>query len=115
MKQHFILLGKAGLIYYSWLLTILFISLTAFYESVPNFSLFAVVTLTVFAVLLVYSWFNTYLINQTQQWQLRLPYRKQITVTNAETVFEQRYFQIDRLQVSSYQDFYIFYFKRRNS
>lgn len=74
MKKHFIQIGQAGLIYYSWLFVILFIGLIFHYEKTTPVSGPAWILIILFLLLILYSYFCSY-------WQkdyFKLPYRPAI-------------------------------------
>ncbi|MDF7638908.1 EbsA family protein [Lactobacillus sp. ESL0791] len=77
-KKHFILLGRTGIIYYCWLFIILFVGLVLAYEGAANISWAAIIVLSVFFVLLIYTLVNSYWNRQ----YLKLPYRPRVNLKN---------------------------------
>lgn len=71
MKKHFILVGKAGLILYSWLFVLLFIGLIIAYESTQKISWPAITLIVIFCLLFSGSFWRSYFTKQ----ELVLPYR----------------------------------------
>ena len=51
MKKHFIFLGAAGVIYYSWLLALIFVAFIVGYESNKSISYPAIALETIFAII----------------------------------------------------------------
>lgn len=76
MKKHFLLLGKAGLIYYCWLFSLLFLSFIFFYEKSTKVSVTELILLAFFFAILIYGQINSYW-NQEQR-ILKLPYARKL-------------------------------------
>ncbi|MDN6028807.1 MAG: hypothetical protein ACTIAG_00150 [Lactobacillus sp.] len=74
MKRHLILLGPQGLIYYSWLFTILLIGIILGYEGNQLISIPALVCSLIFILLLIWTIRASYLIPKSGK--LHLPYRR---------------------------------------
>lgn len=74
MKKHFIFLDKAGIIYYSWLFTLLFIGLILGYEGTSTLNWPAIILIVIFFILLIYTWFASYYSPEI----LKFPYRKKL-------------------------------------
>ena len=53
MKKHFIFLGAAGVIYYSWLLALIFVAFIVGYESNKSISYPAIALGTIFAIIVI--------------------------------------------------------------
>lgn len=73
-KKHFLILGRAGLIYYSWLLIVLLISLILTYEGTRAVNWPAIICGVIFIILTSYTYFNSF-------WKtgwLKLPFKKRI-------------------------------------
>lgn len=76
MKRHFLLLGKAGLTYYSWLFVLLFIGLIIAYETTQKISWPATVLIVLFCLLFCASFFWSYFTKQKMVLPYRLPFKK---------------------------------------
>ena len=55
MKKHFIFLGAAGVIYYSWLLALIFVAFIVGYESNKAISYPALSLGAIFVVIVIYT------------------------------------------------------------
>lgn len=73
-KKHFMILGRVGLIYYSWLLVVLFLCLIFAYESTKAINWPAIITGILFFLLVLYTYFNSYWQNNC----LKLPFKRKI-------------------------------------
>lgn len=74
MKKHFILTGKFGLIYFSWIFVLLFLALIFNYEKTTKVSQIAIILFILFFAALVYTWFNSYFTTKI----IKVPYRPKI-------------------------------------
>lgn len=77
MKKHCLLLGKAGLIYNSWLLDILFIAFIIAYEGNQRVSWPGIIVGFAFALLLLYSFLTCFIQKGDERSKIRLPYVRQ--------------------------------------
>lgn len=78
MKKHFIFLGAAGVIYYSWLLALIFVAFIVGYESNKAISYPALILGAIFVVIAIYTWFNSYFQKKASVYWLKLPYRQKL-------------------------------------
>lgn len=110
-KQHFIFLGKAGLIYYSWMFVILFISLIVFYENTKMVSWPAIAILVVFFVILIYTILTSY-------WDadyLRLPFKVRTKMPAQPKLIKQIWkFQVYKISLNQYHSYYLLRFTFKN-
>ncbi len=70
MKKHFIFLGAAGVIYYSWLLALIFV------------------------VIVIYTWFNSYFQKEASIYWLKLPYRQKLQLQNLKIKWQWKVFVV---------------------
>lgn len=73
-KKHFMILGRVGLIYYSWLLVVLFLCLIFVYEGTNAVNWPAIIIGALFFLLVLYTYFNSYWQNKC----LKLPFKRKI-------------------------------------
>lgn len=112
MKKHFILLGKAGLIYYSWLFIILFIGLINAYETTAKFSWPSCILIVIFCVLLIYTWQRSYLTEQ----KFVLPYRTpQKIKKQGQEIASWKAFKIGLIKIDPVHQYYYLYLKNKKS
>ncbi|RVU71740.1 MULTISPECIES: acyltransferase [Lactobacillus] len=103
MKKHFLLLGKAGLIYFSWLFILLFIGLILAYEGTAKINWSAIIIIVIFLGLLIYTWFASYCTTQV----LKLPYRGKLKLKQkAKIIWQWKFCQINQLKVDDFHTFY---------
>lgn len=75
MKKHFIFLGVPGVVYYSWLLTLIFVAVIFGYEKDKSVSLPCLILSIIFVILVVYTWFFSYFKeDKNQKYLFKLPY-----------------------------------------
>lgn len=102
MKRHLILLGPQGLIYYSWLFTILLIGIILGYEGNQLISISALICLLIFILLLIWTIRSSYLVLKSGK--LRLPYRRLPMLAVPLTKYRTgRYFVYYQARVNHYQ------------
>ena len=89
MKKHFIFLGAAGVIYYSWLLALIFVAFIVGYESNKAISLGAI-----FVVIVIYTWFNSYFQKEASVYWLKLPYRQKLQLQNLKIKWQWKAFVV---------------------
>lgn len=110
-KQHFIFLGKPGLIYYSWMFVTLFISLIIFYENTRGISWPAVIILVAFFVILIYTILTSY-------WDadcLRLPFKVKTKMPTQPELIKQTWkFQVYKINLNQYHSYYLLRFSFKN-
>lgn len=76
MKKHFIFLGVPGVIYYSWLLTLIFVAFIFGYESNKSLSVPGLVLGIIFGLLVIYTWLYSYFKeSKSKNFLFKLPYR----------------------------------------
>lgn len=113
MKKHLIFLGDLGVIYYSWLLLVLFLTVIFCLEGNQFINLPTVITGIIFLLLLVFTWKKSY-ISFDGQTRLRLPYRKEFVLEEKpELVTSWRGFEVYRVRISRHQSTDYLVFKRK--
>ena len=113
MKKHLIFLGDLGVIYYSWLLLVLFLTVIFCLEGSQFINLPTVITGIIFLLLLVFTWKKSY-ISFDAQTRLRLPYRKEFVLDEkTELVTSWRGFDVYRARVSRHQSIDYLVFRRK--
>lgn len=76
MKKHFIFLGVPGVIYYSWLLTLIFVAVIFGYEKDKSVSLPCLILSIIFVIWLIYTWIFSYFKEENNKnYLFKLPYR----------------------------------------
>ncbi|APT19202.1 hypothetical protein FC62_GL000210 [Amylolactobacillus amylotrophicus DSM 20534] len=81
-KRFFLFGGYSGIIYYSWLLVLLFLTIILSFESVNGFNWWPVATGALFIIWLIYSIFGTYYVVTSGDYaQVKLPFIKQFSAT----------------------------------
>lgn len=104
MKKHFLFLGKAGLIYFSWLFLILFIGLIIAYESVSKFSWPAAITIVIFFIILIHTYFASY---YTAEY-LHLPYRNKVKLASEPKItWSWKQIKIEKVRLNKLQNLYL--------
>lgn len=106
MKKHFIFLGAPGIIYYSWLLALVFVGVTFAYESNKAISIPSIILCSLFGILLIYTWFNSYLEEENKGYLFKLPYRKISEVTTPQLIFQWHIFKLYKLK-DNYRKYYL--------
>lgn len=81
MKKHFIFLGVPGVIYYSWLLTLIFVAIIFGYESNKSLSVPGLVLGIIFGLLVIYTWMCSYFKESKQNHLFKLPYRSIVKIS----------------------------------
>lgn len=113
MKKHLIFLGDLGVIYYSWLLLVLFLTVIFCLEGSQFINPPTVITGTIFLLLLVFTWKKSY-ISFDSQTRLRLPYQKEFVLEKKpELVTSWRSFEVYRARVSKHQSIDYLVYKRK--
>lgn len=115
MKKHFIFLGTNGLIYYSWLFIILFMSIIFQQETSKNISLACIVLESIFIISLIYTLLFSYIECKNQTYFLKLPYLKKKRVFKPE--FINRYLGLSfyKVNVANSNYFIVIVEKRSNA
>ena len=104
MKKHLFLLGKAGTIYYSWLMVLLFISLIIALEGNKVIMWPAVIIGGIFLLLATYTFLCSYIKTENNSLLLKLPYKKKVVLTQKpQKVASWRIFHIYHVELSKYE------------
>lgn len=104
MKKHLIFLKNPGIIYYSWLFIVLGVSLILGYEGSQSIVWPAIIVGIIFGVLLLFTWFNSYVELTKKQTVLKLPYLKKIILTSKPQLLASWHkFKIYTIAISEYQ------------
>lgn len=113
MKKHCLLLGKAGLIYNSWLLDLLFIAFIIAYESNRSISWPAVAVGALFALILLYSFLTCYVSKEGEHPKIRLPYERQAqAIESAKLLSAFSVIRIYQVKLSDYKQLTLLALKR---
>jgi hypothetical protein len=100
VKKHCLLLGKTGLIYNSWLLILLFVAFIVAFEGNRAIVWPAIILGLIFAGLLFYSYFNSYVLQRGEQTKVKVPYKRQTTTVRAPKLIARWHsFAIYRVQL----------------
>lgn len=110
MKKHFLLVGKAGLTYYSWLFVLLFIGLIIAYETTQKISWPATILIVLFCLLFGSSFFCSYFTEQKVVLPYRLPFKK---ISKIKKDWEWRRLVLYRIQVDSMHQYYVLCLKQK--
>lgn len=109
MKKHFIFLDKAGIIYYCWMFIILFIGQIFGYEGTETINWPAIIFITAFFIILIYTWFSAYYTIDT----LKFPYRSKIKInTQPKEIWHWKFLSIKKIQYSNLQHSYLLTFNK---
>lgn len=112
MKKHLIFLKKPGIIYYSWLFIVLGISLILGYEGNQMIVWSSIIVGLVFVVLVIFTWFNSYVVLTKDKTILKLPYlRKKVLSAKPRLLASWHRFEIYQLATSKYQKVVYMIFK----
>ncbi|GHV97739.1 hypothetical protein lacNasYZ03_08300 [Lactobacillus nasalidis] len=117
MKKHLIFLGDAGVIYYSWLLLVLFLTVIFCLEGSQFVNLPTLITGFIFLILAFFTWSRSY-ISFGRKTRLRLPYRKELVLEwEPKLVTSWRCFEVYRARISKHQsiDYLVLKGKRDNN
>ncbi|CCI85568.1 hypothetical protein FC52_GL000267 [Lactobacillus pasteurii DSM 23907 = CRBIP 24.76] len=97
-KKHFVFLGTAGIIYYSWLFVILFVGLVITYEGTEKINWLAIGILAVALMAFIYTWISSFYNDK----YLKLPYSKKRQINQEpELIGSWKFFKVYRLQLNS--------------
>lgn len=111
-RNYFIFLGRVGLIYYSWLFTILFIGLTFAYEGANGINWPAVILITIFFVLLIYTLLESYHSSQ----YFKLPFRTKVKIKDIpKKVWSWKILNVYEIQFDSLHTYYFLTFKSKKA
>jgi hypothetical protein len=103
-KKHFLILGRVGLIYFSWLLIIFFLSWIFAFEGTKVICYPAIICMAIFVLLIIYTYFNSYWNAQS----LKLPFKSKIITANKPKLYSQHYwFKIYRIRVTDIEKYYL--------
>ncbi|TSO26286.1 acyltransferase [Lactobacillus sp. LL6] len=103
-KKHYVFLGKAGLIYYSWMFVVLFISLTFFYEKNTTISWPGVSLLIGFFVILIYTILTSYWNKE----YFRIPFKFKVKIPQTPKLIKRIWkFNFYEIKLNKYQTFYL--------
>lgn len=109
-KKHFIFLGKPGLIYYSWLFIILFLGLIFGYEGTEKINWPAISLVTLFFILFIYTWLNSYFSGDL----LKMPYRTKDKINgHVNLIWNWKFCELYRVKVDEMKTYYLFSFNRK--
>ncbi|WP_240404972.1 EbsA family protein [Lactobacillus jensenii] len=104
MKKHLFFLGKAGTIYYSWLMVLLFISLIIALEGNKAIMWPAVIIGSIFLVIAIYTFLCSYIKEEKNSLLLKLPYKKKVVLTQKpQKVASWHAFHIYHVELSKYE------------
>lgn len=113
MKRHFIFLGVAGIIYYSWLLVLVFAGVCFAYESNKSLSVPSLILCSLFGILLIYTLIYSYFEKTNNDIYFKLPYRKKTKVSNLQLKYQWHGFQIYQIR-DEYENYYVLTFARKS-
>lgn len=94
MKKHFIFLGVAGVIYYSWLLALIFVAFIVGYESNKAISYPALIIGAIFAIIAIYTLLNSYFQKEAENTWLKLPYSQKFKLQSLKVKYQWKAFVI---------------------
>lgn len=104
MKKHIIFLGSLGLIYYSWLVLILLISLIIAFEGNKAIVWPAVYLGLAFIAIATYTFLTSYVKETREACFLKLPYRKKKELSQKPKYIKKWWiFKIYQLEISKYE------------
>lgn len=104
-KKHFIILGPSGLIYYSWMLIILFLSLIITFEGTKAVNWPAIACGLLFVLVVFYTYFNSYWHDDV----LKLPFRAKIRSSKKpQLVYKWHWIKVYAVKVTELGQYYLF-------
>lgn len=115
MRKHFIFLGAPGLIYYSWLLSIVFVGVCFAYESNKSFSMPSFILCSIFIILLVYTWFFSFIKEDNNTFKIKLPYQKAVKVEKPKLISSWSIFEIYEVSNQIEKYYYLSIKRRKNA
>ncbi|WEV40678.1 acyltransferase [Lactobacillus sp. ESL0681] len=108
-KKHFIILGRVGLIYFSWLLVMLFISLILVYEATRMTFIIAAILGLIFILLLLYTYFTSYWDNS----YFKLPFKSKSTITSQPKLIRSWFvLEFYQIKLSDLENYYLLRFNK---
>lgn len=108
-KKHFFILGRVGLIYYSWLLIILFITLILMYEGTKITNWPAILCGVLSLLTIIYTYNSSY---WTKEW-LKLPFKGKIKNQGKPKVFGKwRCLKIYEIKAAKLEKYYLLRFEK---
>lgn len=108
-KKHFIILGRSGLIYFSWVLIVFFLCLIFLYESTKSFNWPALIFALIFLILLAYTYFNSYWTDEI----FKLPFRaKTRRISKPVLISEWRFLKIYKIKIAEFGQYYLLRFEK---
>lgn len=111
-KKHFIILGRAGIIYYSWGLIILFLSLIFAYESTKPINWPALVCGLLFLTIVLYTFTNSYWTGSC----LKLPFKRKITnIYEPQLVSSFYWLKIYEIKVAELEKYFLLRIEKTGS
>ncbi|WEV39434.1 acyltransferase [Lactobacillus sp. ESL0680] len=103
-KKHFIILGRVGLVYFSWVFIVLFLSLILAYEGTHVKNWPAIILGIIFVILLIYTFLTSYWNNK----YLKLPFRAKVKCNKQPELFWQwHYLHIYVITVADLEKYYL--------
>ena len=110
-KKHFIILGRSGLIYFSWVLIVLFLCLIFLYESTKVFNWPALICALLFLILLVHTYFNSYWTNEI----FKLPFRAKAKLTSEPAIIlDWQLLKIYKIKIAEFGQYYLLRFEKKS-
>lgn len=109
-KKHFIILGNVGIIYYSWLLIVLFLSLIITYESTKTINWSAIAWEILFIFLVIYTFLTSY-------WKgniFKLPFKGKIQLESVPQINNKWHcFSIYVVKIDNFKKYHLLRIERR--
>ncbi|WEV50277.1 acyltransferase [Lactobacillus sp. ESL0731] len=103
-KKHFIILGRVGLVYFSWVFVVLFLSLIIAYEGTHITNWPAIILGLVFIILLIYTFLTSYWNEQ----YFKLPFRAKVKSNKQPEMFWQwRRLNVYVITVADLEKYYL--------
>lgn len=111
-KQYFIFGGASGIIWYSWIFVLLFLTIILTFESVNGFNWWPVVTGALFIATLVYSLLSSYYTRDKDgTTHVKLPYMKGFLTSTLKIVRENKHLIHGKFERTNFEPIAIYILK----
>ncbi|WEV70167.1 acyltransferase [Lactobacillus sp. ESL0785] len=103
-KKHFIVLGRAGITYFSWLFVVLFLSLIFAYEGTKTINWPAICIASLFLLLVIYTFLTSY----WDSGAFKLPFKAKVNISFApQMIWQWHYLCIYEIKITELEKYYL--------
>lgn len=114
MKKHFIFLGLPGLIYFSWLISLVFVAVIIAYESNSSISIFSIILTIIFLLLLFYTWLSSYILINKKNKIIKLPYKSKDKIQECNLYYHWKIFSVYKIS-TKFQKYLVIFLERKEN